>query len=64
VLDCVTLIVVGYPDRVKSDIPADELERARARVDQLLEALRRETERLGSDADSALSFHPDEAAKG
>ncbi len=45
-------------------MPADELERARARVDQLLEVLRRGTERLGSDADSALTFDPQEAAKG
>ena len=49
---------------MKSDIPADELERALARVDQLLEALRRETERLGPEADSALTFHPDEAREG
>jgi hypothetical protein len=53
----------GYSDRVKHDIPADELERAQARVDPLLEALRRETARLGPDADSALTFHPDEAPK-
>ena len=43
---------------MKHDIPADELERAQARVDPLLEALRRETARLGPDADSALAFHP------
>jgi hypothetical protein len=48
---------------MKTDIPADQMEGARARVDQLLEALRRETERLGPDADSALTFRPDEAAK-
>jgi hypothetical protein len=30
-------------------------------VDPLLEALRRETERLPPDADSALTYHPDEA---
>jgi hypothetical protein len=46
---------------VKSDIPASELERAQARVDQLLEALRRQTERLSPDADSALTFSPCEA---
>ncbi|MGA2882425.1 MAG: hypothetical protein ABSG13_26015 [Bryobacteraceae bacterium] len=46
---------------MKSDIPADQLERAQARVDQLLEALRRKTERLSPDADSALTFRPDEA---
>jgi hypothetical protein len=45
---------------VKSDIPADQLERAQARVDQLLDSLRRETERLPPDADSALAFSPDE----
>jgi len=50
---------------VKSDIPADQLEPAQARVDQLLNALRRETERLGPLAESALGFsldegHPDE----
>jgi len=53
---------------VKSDIPAgepvsarvrvEELSRAQARVDQLLEALRRETARLGPDDDSALQFDP------
>jgi hypothetical protein len=46
---------------MQSDIPADHLERAQARVDQFLEALRRETERLPSDADSALIFNPDQA---
>jgi len=48
---------------VKSDIPSgipiDELERARARLDQLLDALRGETARLASDADSALVYRPD-----
>jgi hypothetical protein len=46
---------------VPTDIPADQLKRAQARVDALLEALRRETARLGPDADSALTFRPDEA---
>jgi hypothetical protein len=49
---------------VKSDIPADELERAQARVDQLLDVLRRETWRLGPDVDSALIFNPEEAPEG
>ena len=44
---------------MKSDIPADQLEPAQARVDQLLEALRRETQRLALDAESALTFHAD-----
>jgi hypothetical protein len=35
------------------------LERAQAREDQLLSALRRETARLGPDADSALVYQPD-----
>jgi len=48
---------------VKTDIPADELQRAQARVDPLLEALRRETGRLAPDADSALTFRPDEAPR-
>ncbi len=48
---------------MKSDIPSDELERANARVDQLLEALRRETARLASTADSALAYSPDEDGK-
>jgi hypothetical protein len=48
---------------MNSEIPAEQLERARARVDQLLEVLRRGTERLASDADSALAFDPQEAAK-
>jgi len=46
---------------VKSEIPGipiAELERARARVDQLLDALRGETARLAPDADSALSYRP------
>jgi len=46
---------------VKSDIPESNLERAQARVDQLLDALRRQTERLPPDADSALTFSPAEA---
>jgi hypothetical protein len=45
---------------VKSDIPADEIERAQTRVDQLLDALRRETQRLAPDADSALTFNADQ----
>ena len=45
---------------MKSDIPADQLERAQARVDLFLDALRRETERLPPDADSALILSPDE----
>jgi hypothetical protein len=44
---------------VKSDIPAHQLDRAQTRVAQLLEALRRETQRLPPDADSALTFRPD-----
>jgi hypothetical protein len=44
---------------VKSDIPPDQLERAQARVEQLLVALREETARLAPDADSALVFRPD-----
>jgi hypothetical protein len=51
----------SYPYKVKSDIPADQLEPAQARVDQLLNALRRESERLGPLAESALGFDPDEA---
>ena len=42
-------------------MPADQLERAQTRVDQLLEALRRQTEWLAPDADSALTFRPYEA---
>jgi len=49
----------SYSERMKSDIPADQLERAQSRVDQLLEALRRQTERLASDSDSALTYRPD-----
>jgi hypothetical protein len=48
---------------VKSDILADHLQRAQARVDQLLEALRLGTEQLPPDADSALTYRPDEAPK-
>jgi hypothetical protein len=44
---------------VKSDIPADQLGAALARVDQFLDALRRETGRLPPDADSALTYQPD-----
>jgi hypothetical protein len=44
---------------VKSDIPADQLEPAQARVDQFLEALRHETVRLPPNADSALTYQPD-----
>jgi hypothetical protein len=52
----------GY--RLEPDIPPDQpegaqLERAQARVDELLEALRRETARLSWDAESALTFRPD-----
>ena len=52
-----------YPEKMQSNIPPDQLERAQARVDQFLEALRLETGRLSPDADSALVFHPDEAPK-
>jgi len=45
---------------VKSDIPADERHRAQARVDQFLDALRRETERLAPDSEMALAFSSDE----
>jgi hypothetical protein len=51
---------IGYAKKMKSDIPADQLERAQARVDLFLDALRRETERLPPDADSALILSPDE----
>jgi formate dehydrogenase assembly factor FdhD len=51
----------SYAKKVKSDIPADQLEPAQARVDQLLEALRRETQRLAPDAESALTFHADQS---
>jgi hypothetical protein len=44
---------------VKSDIPADQLERVQSRVNQLLDALRKNTERLASDSDSALTYRPD-----
>ena len=49
---------------MKSEIPADQLERAQARVDQLLTTLRRGTERLETLADSALTYDPREAEKG
>jgi hypothetical protein len=52
-----------YPERMKSGIPADQMERAQARVDQFLEALRRETERLAPTAESALTYDPSEAPK-
>ena len=52
-----------YPGKVKTDIPADQLERAQARVDQFLEALRRETARLAPTADSALTYSPDVTSK-
>jgi hypothetical protein len=45
---------------MKSDIPADQLADAQARVDQHLEALRRDTALLPPDAESALTFHPDQ----
>ena len=44
---------------MEHDIPADQLARAQARVNQLLDALRRQTERLAPEADSALVFLPD-----
>jgi hypothetical protein len=53
----------SYAKKMKSDIPADQLERAQARVDQLLEALRRETQRLAPTADSALTFSPVEVSE-
>jgi len=46
---------------VKPDISADRLERARARVEPLLDLLRRETNNLGAEDDSALIYVPDEA---
>ncbi|MGB6946066.1 MAG: hypothetical protein WBE37_26940 [Bryobacteraceae bacterium] len=46
---------------MKSDLPADQLEQAQARVDQHLEALRHDTALLPPDAESALTFHPDQA---
>ncbi len=52
-------LAASYARKVKSDIPADQLGAAQARVDQFLDALRRETERLPADADSALTFRPD-----
>ena len=50
-----------YAKKVKTGIPADQLERAQARVDQLLELLRSETQRLAPDAGSALTFSADQA---
>ena len=44
---------------MKPDIPAEQLAGAQARVSQLLDALRRETEHLRPEADSALTFRPD-----
>jgi hypothetical protein len=44
---------------LQSDIPDDQLKRARARVEQLLEILRRQTALLPREADSALIFDPD-----
>ena len=44
---------------MKPDIPADQLERVQARVDQRVDALRRLTALLPPDADSALTFRPD-----
>ena len=41
------------------DIPDDQLTQTRARVDQLLKALRRATDRLPSEADSALIYRPE-----
>ena len=46
---------------MQTEIPADQKQRAQARVDQLLDALRRENQRLAPDADSALTFYPEEA---
>jgi hypothetical protein len=46
---------------MKSDLPADPMERAQIRVDPLLDALRRQTDLLAPDAESALTFHPDQA---
>ncbi|MGC1414739.1 MAG: hypothetical protein WA817_05625 [Candidatus Acidiferrum sp.] len=46
---------------MKSEIPKIQVETAQARVDQLLDALRRDTALLASDAESALTFHPDQA---
>jgi hypothetical protein len=50
-------LAASYARKVKTDIPADQLERAQARVEQLLDALRRETERLTPDVESALTFN-------
>jgi hypothetical protein len=50
-----------YGRYMKPEIPADQLEPAQARVNQLLDALRRETERLPPNADSALTFNADQA---
>lgn len=50
-------LLASYARKVKTDIPADPLQPAQARVDQLLEALRRETERLTPDVESALTFN-------
>jgi hypothetical protein len=44
---------------VEANIPSERLERAQARVSQLLDALRRDTERLTPDVESALTFRPD-----
>jgi hypothetical protein len=49
---------------VEPDTPPEQLagaraRRAKARVDELLEALRRQTQRLEPEADSALTFRPD-----
>jgi len=40
------------------EIPIAALERAQARVDELLDALRSQTARLAPDADSALTYEP------
>jgi len=49
---------------LESNIPIDQLEGAqfegaRARVSQLLDALRGDTDRLTPDVESALTFRPD-----
>lgn len=44
---------------MKSNIPADQLERAQDRVSQLLDALRSQTKRLASESESALTYRPD-----
>ncbi len=46
---------------MKADIPANPIDRAQNRVEQLLEALRRETGRLGPLDDSALEYSPAQA---